>query len=79
MTDKRYTVRELNMLRGVCERKYLYGTYDVPMHGGVSRGYMEAEKVRAVEEMVRTHMIAGHTAEDLLDSERPADLPGGGR
>lgn len=34
------------------------------------RAYIEAERDCAVEEIVRTHMLAGHTAQDLLDSEK---------
>lgn len=37
--------------------------------GATSRPYREEDKARVVEEMVRTHMLAGHTADDLLDSE----------
>lgn len=64
-----YTVSELDALRDVMENKYLYGSYGGPprVHGGfMSRSYREDEKVKAVEEMVRTAMIAGHTAEDYL-------------
>lgn len=68
MTERVYTVREIDDLRRVVERKYLFGSYG-GRRVGISRAYHEAEKVKAVEEMVRTHMLAGHTAADLLESE----------
>lgn len=60
-----YTVTEIDALRNLCERKFLFGSYQLPKMGGASRSYNEIEKYTAVEEMVRTHMFAGHTAEDL--------------
>lgn len=82
-----YTVHELDALRQVVESKWLYGWYSLPAQrsndegGGTgyvwtrgvwSRSYDPNEKVKAVEEMVRTHMLAGHTAEDLIKSEDEA-------
>lgn len=68
------------------ESKWLYGWYRIPIrrirtvdggYGGggggmISRVYHESDKVKAVEEMVRTHMLAGHTADDLVKSEDEA-------
>ena len=74
MSERKYSVSEIDALRGLVENKYLYGVYDLgllPMNGCYSRNYREEEKVAAVEAMVRTHMLAGHTAEDLLASGRP--------
>lgn len=64
-----YTVREIDALRAACENKWLFGSYRVPDGITIGRSYREGEKTAAVEEMVRTHMLAGHTAEDLLGSE----------
>jgi hypothetical protein len=63
------------------ENKYIYGSYIRPdftgVHagtggaggvGGTSRSYREEEKVKVVEEWVRTAMIAGHTADDYTSS-----------
>lgn len=69
---KAYTVTEINHLRQACENRYLWGSYSPRMGGGMSRSYREDEKVKCVEEAVRTHMMAGHTAEDLYASERKA-------
>lgn len=60
-----YTVPEIDDLRRVVENKWLFGSYG-GSGGGLSRPYQETDKVKAVEEMVRTHMLAGHTADDLL-------------
>ena len=67
--ERSYTVHELEALRRVVENKYLWGSYG-PFCSGSSRSYREDEKIKAVEEQVRTHMLAGHTADDLLASER---------
>lgn len=66
--DRAYTVAEVAALRDVIENKFLYGAY----RGGegVSRSYGASEKETHVEERVRTHMLAGHTAKDLRDSEQ---------
>lgn len=67
--EKRYSVSELEALRQAVENKWLYGSYRLPTGSAFSRSYREEEKTKAVEEIVRTHMIAGHTAEDLHASE----------
>lgn len=69
MSERKYSVAELDDLRQTVENKYLFGTYSLSRSGS-SRSYREDEKVKAVEEMVRTHMLAGHTAEDLRASDR---------
>lgn len=73
MSERKYSVSELDNLRRVVERKWLWGYYTPQMHSGCSRGYKEAEKTKSVEELVRTHMLAGHTAEDLLASEQSSN------
>jgi len=67
--DRRYTVREIDALRQAVTNMWLYGSYNL-VGSGCSRVYVEQEKTRCVEELVRTHMLAGHTAEDLYASER---------
>lgn len=73
MSDRAYTVHELDALRRVCEYKWLFGTYGLGRNSGMSRSYKPEEKTACVEQIVRTHMMAGHTAEDLCASERPAN------
>lgn len=69
---KKYTVSEIDALRQVINNKWLYGTYNHnQINSGMSRIYYEEEKNKCVEELVRTSMMAGHTAEDLLASEKP--------
>jgi hypothetical protein len=69
LPPRQYSVFELDHLRSVVEHKYLFGTYGVRIGNSSSRSFDEAKKAVCVEEMVRTHMIAGHTAEDLIASE----------
>jgi hypothetical protein len=69
--QKPYTVSELDALRKVVENKWVWGSYRIDPRTRYSRSYKETEKVKAVEELVRTHMIAGHYADDLLASEPP--------
>lgn len=86
MTERAYTVKEIDELRWCCENKYIWGRYNGPVKGSfiapstengftstmISRTFREADKIVAVEEMVRTHMAAGHTAHDLIQSEEIA-------
>lgn len=80
MVERSYTVSEIDALRRAVEAKWLFGTY-APFASGVaySRSYQGAEKDQAVEAIVRTHMLAGHTAKDLYESERPGVQPEGSR
>lgn len=70
MSERPYTVAEIDALREVCRHKYVWGTYwDAPLETGrgrSSRNYREQDCIKAAEEMVRTHMLAGHTALDLI-------------
>lgn len=71
MTERAYTAGELNALRQAVENMWLFGSYG--QNGNcMSRVYMSDEKAFAVEQLVRTHMLAGHTAADLYASERAA-------
>ena len=71
MSERQYSVNELDALRIAVNNKWLYGSYI--SRNEFSRTYCEDEKTKAVEEMVRTHMLAGHTAKDLYASEdRPS-------
>lgn len=77
MTEERgfsmkYTVQEIDDLRSVCENKYVWGRYKLDQTPSCrsSRSFNEQDKYKAVEELVRTHMLAGHYAKDLYDSEK---------
>lgn len=69
MSERAYTVREIDDLRKAVENKWLFGSYMPSQISGFSRSYNEVEKAACVEQLVRTHMMAGHTAEDLYASE----------
>jgi hypothetical protein len=69
MSERSYTVREIDALRAACEERYLFGSCAPTSEGRSSMSYREEEKAVAVEEMVRTHMIAGHVAQDLIDAD----------
>lgn len=76
MSERAYTVSELDALRSAVEYKWLFGSYTPQRHeSGITfgRSYKESEKAACVEELVRTHMMAGHTAEDLYASEADSD------
>lgn len=71
VTERAYTVTEIDALRRAVENKWLFGFYSFGTRGGgASRCYDEVEKTQCVEAILRTHMLAGQTAEDLYASER---------
>ena len=72
MTDRAYTVAELDALRSAVERRWLFGTTAPLNTACFSRSYNEADKYAAVEQLVRTHMLAGHTAEDIYAADLPS-------
>lgn len=66
---RKYSVQEIDELRHLVENQYLWGSYSGPSqfsNGGMSRSYSETEKAKVVEEQVRTWMLAGKTAKDLM-------------
>ena len=73
-----YTVAEIDHLRRCCESRLIWGSYSGPApmpggglsggSGGNSAPYNSAEVSRRAEDMVRTHMMAGHVAADLIGS-----------
>jgi hypothetical protein len=69
MSERAYTVREIDDLRRVCEERYLFGSCAPTSAGRSSMAFREEEKIVAVEQMVRTHMIAGHVAQDLINAD----------
>jgi len=72
--ERKYTVSEIRELRVVCEKIYIWGT-PLPSGGGMSWPYMEADKVVAVEEMIRTYMLAGITAKDIIAEDKKNSEP----
>ena len=71
MSERAYTVREIDELRRACERRWLYGTTASLGDGvHVSRPYRTEDKDKGVEELVRTYMLAGIVAEDIYTEDR---------
>ena len=74
MTHREYTVEEIDALRAACEMRWLYGSANPEFQDGqCSRSFEEAEKAAAVEQMVRTHILAGHTQSDLIKADGGKD------
>lgn len=71
MSERKYSVREIDALRSAVETKYLFGSYSPQRNFNMSCTYQESDKIIAVEEGVRTWMLAGITAEELYASEAP--------
>lgn len=65
MESQKYSVQEIDDLRTVVKCRYLFGSSIT--HGNLmSITYRENEMNAAVEDLVRTHMLAGHKALDIL-------------
>jgi hypothetical protein len=78
MTERAYTVSEIDALKVAHENKFLWGFYSgakmpPPDRAGYSmlcgRTAKQEELLAAIESGVRLSMLAGHTAKDLLSSE----------
>jgi hypothetical protein len=74
LTPRPYSVAEVDALRAAVRCREQYGS--CPPSRGLLRGTIrdEADLARIVEECVRTHMLAGHTAEDLRAAEEAVTL-----
>lgn len=68
MTERAYTVREIDSLRLACARRYLSG---VSVQENSYNGY-EAQKV--IEERLRTYMLAGLVAKDFEEEPEPGNV-----
>lgn len=69
MSERSYTVKEIDDLRNVISDRWLFGTSNPDLHHS-SRCYKEEERVHCVEDILRTHMIAGHVAQDLREADK---------
>ncbi len=70
MNKTSYTVKEIDDLRRVCETRWLFGTTKSEEGLNMSRSYSQLELSKGVEELVRTAMLAGHIAQDILDADK---------
>lgn len=71
--ERKYSVAEIDALRRAVDNQYLWGRYSGPRGDGCSGSFKETDKAKVVEERVRTYMLAGITAEDLLAEEKERD------
>lgn len=69
MIERAYTVKEIDDLRMAVRRRYRMGN-TIRFENGSSRGERVKDDDLVIEEYVRTSMLAGHTADDLLESEK---------
>ena len=62
--ERAYTVKEIDELRGVVLNRILWGNAN-------SWGWCaeHAKPIKQIEELVRTHMLAGHTAQDICEED----------
>lgn len=68
--ERAYTVAEIDALRSVCKMRWLFGTTEPG--NSFSRSYKAEELDHGVEQLVRTYMLAGLTAGDILEQDRSA-------
>lgn len=71
---RKYSVEEIDQMRSAIEFQWLFGCKpkDAPQTSfRNSRTYMEEEKVKCVEELLRTYMLAGVSPEELEGEGRP--------
>ena len=66
---KKYSVADIDDLRRTVEQIYLWGNTILTAGASVSRCYRPEEKETAVEERVRTYMLAGITGQDLRNRD----------
>ena len=78
MPNRAYTVHEIDALRRCVRDRFLWGTC-VPRYEasgrGMSRSYQESEMAATVEHQLRTYMLAGVTAQDLIAADQPPNPP----
>lgn len=82
MSERRYTVAEIDALRRCHETYYSFRCYSQENVSNDFVTYRETDRAIVVEQQVRTSMLAGITAEDLIasDSARfatPRTVPSG--
>ena len=73
MNERCYTVKEIDELRRALEQRWLFGTSIDTGFPRTSRGFRRSEMTVCVEELVRTHMMAGHVALDIYDADKRRD------
>jgi hypothetical protein len=74
MLERSYTVSEVDALRTALEKRFLFGSCAPNHKGRSSLSYTEEEMAEVVEHRLRTHMIAGHVAQNLIDEDVRKEL-----
>jgi hypothetical protein len=75
MSERAYTVKEIDALRRACRERVIWGS-SVMSHlyrGRSSGSYKASEADQKAEEMVRTFMLAGITAEQVKEQDQSAE------
>lgn len=69
MTERAYTVDEIDQMRRAVEFRWLYGMKPSERPDGVdclsSFSHQASDRIKAVDEQLRTYMLAGIAPEDL--------------
>jgi hypothetical protein len=66
---REYSPHEVDALRAAVKNKFWWGRYGGPVGDATSRVSNERDSASVIEEQIRTHMFAGHTAENLTASD----------
>lgn len=76
MTERRYTVAEINRMRSIISNRWGAGGGQL-VSGSFGAPYDPSEKIMAVEAVLQTYMLAGISPEDLENDPAPIARPGG--
>ena len=69
MSEHAYTVKELDELRTCVYHRVLFGTCVFGSKSHCSRSFSPGEAEGVTEKRLRTHMLAGHVAQDLINAD----------
>lgn len=73
MTDRAYTIAEIDTLRSACREIWMFGSI-IDGRTATSGSYRQQDLDKGTEEMVRTYMLAGITGAELYaDAKRKYD------
>lgn len=73
MSEHKYTVSEIDALRSAVTMRVNFGTTRLNPGATIGRVWSSGEMQKAVEEQVRTYMLAGISARDLYDADAPKE------
>lgn len=67
--ERAYTVKEIDALRAAAKERFMWGTTKCIQGSCFSRSFRPNEVAIGTEELVRTYMLAGITAQDIYDAD----------